>query len=71
MTMKLRKNDLLEIKKGGRIAILARLAEFKVERAKLAGLKMKTELKNLREPKIIRRAVAELHTLLSQLKETK
>ncbi|KKU46166.1 MAG: hypothetical protein UX62_C0001G0013 [Microgenomates group bacterium GW2011_GWA2_46_7] len=71
MTMKLRKNDLLEIQKGGKVAILAKLVEFKAERAKLAGLKMKNELKNLREPKIIRRAVAELHTLLSQIKETK
>ena len=71
MTMKLRKNGLLEIKKGGLTAIVAKLTQLQVERAKLAGLKMKNELKNLREPKVIRRAIAQLQTLISQVKEIK
>ena len=71
MTMKLRKNDLLEIQKGGKVAILAKLVEFKAERAKLAGLKMKNELKNPRAFGATRTAIAKLKTIRAELKEIK
>lgn len=71
MSLKLRKNDLIELKKGGLVALAAKLKELQVESLRLAGLKMKNELKNLREPSIIRRATAQLKTIAGQLKESK
>ena len=47
--MTLRKNDYLELRKGGISAIDAKLKELSVEYAKVMMLKMKNELKNLRE----------------------
>ena len=69
--MKLKKNDYLELRKGGISAIDAKLKELSVEYAKVMMLKMKNELKNLRESGLIRQAIAKLKTIRAELKETK
>ena len=66
--MKLRKNDYQEIIKGGIKAIDAKLLELLADYSKTNMLKMKNELKNLREPGLIRRAIAKLKTMRTQLK---
>jgi ribosomal protein L29 len=69
--MKLRKNDYLELRKGGVGAIDAKLKELATEMSKTLMLKMKNELKNLRESGTIKMAVAKLKTIRAELKETK
>lgn len=68
--MKLRKNDYQEIKKGGIKAIDAKILELLADMAKTTMLKMKNELKNLREGAITRRAIAKLKTMRAELKGT-
>ncbi len=69
--MKLRKNDYLELRKLGIKAIDAKIIELKQDYSKNMILKMKNELKNLRELATTKRAVAKLKTMLAELKETK
>ena len=69
--MKLRKNDYLELRKLGIKAINAKIIELKQDYSKNMILKMKNELKNLRELATTKRAVAKLKTMLAELKETK
>lgn len=69
--MKLRKNDYIELRKGGVKAIDAKLVELREDNAKTLMLKMKNELKNLREFGVTRTAVAKLKTIRAELKETK
>lgn len=69
--MKLRKNDYQELRKGGVVAIDAKLLELTTDYAKTMMLKMKKELKNLREASITRLAIAKLKTIRAELKETK
>ena len=69
--MKLRKNDYQEIKKGGIKAIDAKILELLADMAKTNMLKMKNELKNLREPGMTRRAIAKLKTMRAELKGDK
>lgn len=69
--MKLQKNDYLELRKGGIKAIDAKLLELNSEYAKVMMLKMKNELKNLREGGNIRQAIAKLKTIRAELKEIK
>lgn len=66
--MKLRKNDYLELKKGGIKALDAKLIELAADHVKTTMLKMKNELKNLRDPGLTRRAIAVLKTLRAELK---
>lgn len=68
--MKLRKNDYQEIKKGGIKAIDAKILELLADGAKTTMLKMKNELKNLREGTLTRRAIAKLKTMRAELKGT-
>lgn len=69
--MKLRKNDYLELRKLGIKAIDAKIIELKQDYSKNMILKMKNELKNLRELATTKRAIAKLKTMLAELKETK
>lgn len=69
--MKLKKNDYIELRKSGLAAIQAKMTELRVEYGKLRELKMKNELKNFREPALVRRAIAKLMTIAGQLKESK
>lgn len=69
--MKLKKNDLSELRKGGPAALSAKLVELRSEYAKLLRLKMKNELKNLREPALVRRAIAKVMTVIDEFKEIK
>ncbi len=69
--MKLRKNDYQELRKGGLKAIEAKLSELSGELIKIKLLKMKNELKNLREAGLTKRAIATLKTIRAELKESK
>ncbi len=69
--MKLRKNDYLELRKSGLKAIDAKILELTQEKSKNMILKMKNELKNLRELGTTKRALAKLKTIRAELKETK
>ncbi|MFH2085686.1 MAG: 50S ribosomal protein L29 [bacterium] len=69
--MKLKKNDYQELRKGGVKAIDTKLAELSGELVKTTIAKMKNELKNLREPGLIRRAIAKLKTIRAELKGAK
>ncbi len=70
--MKLKKNDYLELRKGGLKAIDAKLVELAVKQDETTMLKMKNELKNPREASVTRRAIATLKTIRAEvLKETK
>ena len=71
MSLKLKKNDFIELRKGGLAAIQTKITELRSEYGKLTELKMKNELKNFREPALIRRAIAKLMTIAGQLKESK
>lgn len=68
--MKLRKNDYQELRKAGLKAIDAKLTELSAEYAKTTLLKMKNELKNLRQPGAILKAIAKLKTIRAEQKET-
>jgi ribosomal protein L29 len=68
---KLRKNDYIDFRKGGIKAIDVKILELLADYSKTMMLKMKNELKNLREPGMTRRAIATLKTIKSELKETK
>lgn len=65
--MKLRKNDYQELRKGGVKAIDAKLLELTLDLGNTQMLKMKNELKNLREPRITVRAIAKLKTIKAEL----
>lgn len=69
--MKLKKNDYLELRKGGVKAIDAKLIELASSMAATKMSQMKNELKNLREAGITRRAIATLKTIRAELKESK
>ena len=69
--MKLRKNDYQELRKAGLKAIDAKLLELLADYARTTMLKMKNELKNLREPAITAASIAKLKTIRAELKETK
>ncbi|MEI8232575.1 MAG: hypothetical protein WCG44_02415 [bacterium] len=69
--MKLRKNDYQELRKGGIGAIDAKILELLTDYGKTMMLKMKNELKNLREGAQTRLAIAKLKTIRAELKETK
>ncbi len=69
--MKLKKNDYLELRKGGLKAVDAKLVELGVSLAATKMTQMKNELKNLREAGVTRRAIATLKTIRAELKETK
>ena len=61
--MKLKKNDLIELKKSGTKAIDKRLAELRLALEE-ANLKLKRrELSNLHSASIIRRSIAQLKTI--------
>ena len=69
--MKLKKNDLIELRKGGKDVLVAKILELKLEYAKSMSKKLHNELKNLRELGIMRRAIAQLKTIAHEIKETK
>lgn len=69
--MKLRKNDYQELRKGGAKAIDAKLVELSSDLSNTLMLKMKNELKNLREAGATRTAIAKLKTIRAELKESK
>lgn len=69
--MKLRKNDYQELRKGGLKAIDAKIIELLTDLGKTSMLKMKNELKNLREPGLTKRALATLKTIRSEMEESK
>jgi ribosomal protein L29 len=66
--MKLRKNDYQELRKGGVKAIDAKILELNKDYLKTMMLKMKNELKNLREGAVTRLAIAKLKTIRAELK---
>lgn len=66
--MKLRKNDYQEIRKGGIVAIDAKLVELAADYAKTMMSKMKNELKNLKEGAVTRKAIAILKTIRAEQK---
>jgi ribosomal protein L29 len=68
---KLRKNDYQELRKGGIAAIDVKILELLADYGKTKMLKMKNELKNLREGAVTRLAIAKLKTIRAELKETK
>ena len=68
--MKLKKNDLIELKKGGKKVLVAKLAEAKAELGEAKIEKFKTgQLKNVRLASVTRRAIAQLNTLIGLIKE--
>lgn len=69
--MKLKKNDYLELRKGGLKAVSAKLVELSTSLAATKMAQMKNELKNPREAGVTRRAIATLKTIEAELKETK
>lgn len=69
--MKLRKNDYLELRKGGIKAIDAKILELLADYGQTMMLKMKNELKNLRQGSVIRASLAKLKTIRAELKESK
>jgi len=71
MIIKLRRNDYLELRKAGVVAIDAKLAELKEATINSTVQKMKNELKNLKELKIMKSAVAKLKTIRAELKGEK
>ncbi|KKU88809.1 MAG: hypothetical protein UY18_C0008G0016 [Microgenomates group bacterium GW2011_GWF2_47_9] len=67
--MKMKKNDIIGVVGAGRKSILAKLVELEIELTK-NKLKLKRgELKNLKENKITKRAIAQLKTALLSVKE--
>lgn len=68
--MKLRKNDLIELKKAGQKAILAKLAELKRELSKTKLEASRGKVKNLKAAKLLRRNLARLKTIQSELEMT-
>ena len=66
--MKLRKNDYQELRKNGQKAVDAKLTELMTDLKKTMVLKMKNELKNLREARGLRQAIAKLKTIRAELK---
>lgn len=69
--MKLRKNDLIELRKGGKAMLETKLGELKTAYLKVENARLHNELKNLREPSLIRRSIAKVMTIIAELKETK
>ncbi len=69
--MKLKKNDLLELRKGGKEALSGKLLELKLEYAKGVSSKLHNELKNLKQLNIIRRGIAQIKTIAHEIKEIK
>lgn len=61
--MKLKKNELIELAKLGEKAISGKIAEAQKELAAFKLNKARGKVKNLREGKITRRAIAVLKTL--------
>lgn len=69
--MKLRKNDYQELRKSGIKAIDAKILELATDYDKTMMSKMKNELKNPRELRVGRLAIARLKTIRTELKELK
>jgi ribosomal protein L29 len=69
--MKLKKNDYLELRKGGVKAVDAKLIELAASLAATKMTQMKNELKNPREAGLTRTSIATLKTISAELKETK
>lgn len=69
--MKLRKNDYQELRKSGIKAIDAKILELLTDYDKTMMSKMKNELKNPRELRVGRLAIARLKTIRTELKELK
>jgi ribosomal protein L29 len=67
--MKLKRNDLVELKKAGLIAVTKKIHEYKIAFAE-AKLKLKRgESTNLRLTRTLRRALAQMQTIVGQIKE--
>ena len=69
--MKLRHNDLIELRKSGLVALQNKLSSLQTDQSQLNLQHLKRELKDLRAPKLTRRSIAQLHTLVNESKETK
>lgn len=69
--MKLKKNDLLELKKGGAKAIDSKLAELAKSLAEAKLELSQGKLKNLALPRTLRRAIAQLITVRHELTTNK
>ena len=61
--MKLRKNDYIDLRKAGRKAIAAKLAELQDALSQSLVSKMKNELKNMKEQKNLKNAISKLKTI--------
>lgn len=66
--MKLKKNDLQELKKSGVEAIDKRLAELQLELKKMTLEFKRGKIANLRSKKMLRRSIAQLKTIKNLLK---
>ncbi|MEI6690515.1 MAG: hypothetical protein WCL07_02080 [bacterium] len=70
--MKIKKNELQELKKGGLKILNAKLQEVKNE---LITAKVKkaqaSEIKDVRNTRTLRRIIAQLNTFIGSIKETK
>ncbi len=68
--MKLKKNDLLELKKSGKAALVAKLAEAKLALGSAILNKHQTgEKVDLRATRTLKRSIAQLATLIGNIKE--
>lgn len=65
--MTLNKKDLLELAGSGKKAITAKLDELRLELASTALKASRGEVKNTRAVKTIRRSIAQLKTISTQL----
>ena len=69
--MKLRKNDYIDLRKGGLTAVAAKLVELQDELHKSLVSKMKNELKNMKEQKNLKNAISKLKTIEHELRGQK
>ncbi len=61
------KSELLELQKSGKDAIIAKLDELRLELNSTTLKATRGEIKNVRTAKLIRRTIAQLKTIMTQL----
>ncbi len=69
--MTLKKSELLELQKSGKDAIIAKLDELRLELNSTTLKATRGEIKNVRTAKFIRRTIAQLKTIMTQLGNNK
>jgi len=69
--MTFNKSELLELQKSGKDAIIAKLDELRLELNATTLKATRGEIKNVRTAKLIRRTIAQLKTIMTQLGNNK